>query len=60
MDPLSRGEKLLAVSYSLPPNLKKKAYYLPSERERDSLSPVFYTAAPKYVWIKRLASAHHV
>ena len=35
-------------------------YFLPSERDRDFLWPVFYTAAPKCVCIRRLASARHV
>ena len=51
------GEKLPAASYALIPNLKKKAYFLPSERDREILSPVFYTAAPKCVCIRRLAGA---
>ena len=38
----------------------KKAYFLPSERDREILSPVFCTAAPKCVCIRRLAGARHV
>ena len=53
------GEKLPAASYSLLPNLKK-GLFLPSERDREFLSPVFYTAAPKCVCIKRLAGARHL
>ena len=53
------GEKLSAVSYPLFPNLKKKAYFLPSERDGDFLSPVFYTSAPKSVRTRRLAGARH-
>ena len=34
------GEKMPAASYALLPNLK--AYFLPSERDREFLSPVFY------------------
>ena len=33
---------------------------MPSERDREILSPVLYTAAPKYVCIRRLAGARHV
>ena len=54
------GEKLPAASYALLPNLKKKLYLLPSEDDRDYLSLVFYTAAPKYLCIRRLAGARHV
>ena len=54
------GEKLPAASYALLPNLKKKHIFLPSERDRDFLSPVFYTAAPKCFCIRRLAGARHV
>ena len=39
---------------------KKKAYFLPSERDREFLSPVFYTAAPKCVCIRCLAGACHL
>ena len=38
------GEKLPAASYGLLPYLKK-AYFLPSERDRQFLSPVFYISA---------------
>ena len=41
------GEKLPAASYALLPNLKKGPF-VPSERDRVFLSPVLYTAAPKY------------
>ena len=37
-----------------------KPCFLPSERDRHFLSPVFYTAAPKYVCIGRQAGAGHV
>ena len=53
------GEKLPAASYALLPNLKK-AYFLPSERNRELSSPVFYTAAPKCVWIRCLAGDRNV
>ena len=53
------GEKLPGASYALLPNLKKSVF-LPSESDRDFVSPVFYTAAPKCVCIRRLASARHV
>ena len=53
------GEKLPAASYSLLLNLKK-VYFLSSERDRDLLSPVFYTSAPKCVFIRRLAGTHRV
>ena len=38
----------------------KKAYSLPSKRGRELLWPVFYTAAPKCVCIRRLAGARHL
>ena len=53
------GEKLPAASYALFPNLKK-SLFLPSERDRKMLSPVFYTAAPKCVCIRRLAGTRHL
>ena len=53
------GEKLPAASYALLPNLKK-GIFLPSERDRGFLSPVFYTAAPKCVCSRRLVGARHV
>ena len=37
-----------------------KVYFLPSETDQESLSPVFYTAAPKCVCIRYLAGARHV
>ena len=54
------GEKLPAASYALLPKPEKKAYFLPSERDQDLLSSVFYTAAPKSVSIRRLVGARHV
>ena len=48
-----------AASYAFLPNLEN-GLFLPSERDRDFLSPVFYTAAPKRVCIRRLAGARHV
>ena len=33
---------------------------MPSERDREFLSPVFYTASPKCVCIRRLAGARHL
>ena len=53
------GEKLPAASYALLPNLKK-GLFLPSERDREFLLPVFYTAASKCVCIRRLAGARHL
>ena len=53
------GEKLPAASYAPLPNLKK-GYFLPSERDREILSPVFHTAAPECVCIRRLAGARHL
>ena len=38
----------------------KPCNFLPSEREREILSPVFCTAAPKCVCIRRLAGARHL
>ena len=34
-----------AASYALLPNLKKKTYFLPSERVRELFSPVFYNSS---------------
>ena len=48
-----------AASYALLPNLKK-GLFLPSERDRDFLLPVFYKAAPKCICIRRLAGARHL
>ena len=53
------GEKLPAASNALLSNLKK-GLFLPPERDREFLSPVFYTAAPKCVCIRRLAGARHL
>ena len=53
------GEKSPAVSYALLPNMEK-GLFLPSERDREFLSTVFYTAAPKCVCIRRLAGARHL
>ena len=39
---------------------EKNVYLLPSERDREFLSSVFYTSAPKCVCIMRLAGAGHV
>ena len=39
---------------------EKRSIFLPSEMDREFSSPVFYTAAPKYVCIRRLAGARHV
>ena len=38
---------------------EKNVCFLPSERDREFLFPVFYTAAPKCVCIRRLAGARH-
>ena len=56
------GEKLPAASYSLLLNLEKRylVHFLSSERDREFLSPVFYTAAPKCVCVRRLASGRRV
>ena len=54
-----RGEKLLAASYALLPTIKK-AYFFTPERDRKKLSPVFYTAAPICVYIRRLAGADNL
>ena len=55
-----RGERLPAASYALLPNPKKGHSFLPSERDQKMLSPVFYTAAPKCVCIRRLSGARHL
>ena len=53
------GEKLPAASYALLPNLKKGLFCAIGEGSI-FLSPVFYTAAPKCVSIRRLAGARHL
>ena len=53
------GEKLPAASYALLPNLKKDLFFAIGEGST-ILSPVFYTAAPKCVCIRRLAGARHL
>ena len=59
VDPWSMGREVArGVLHSFPK--PEKAYFLPSERDRGLLSPVFYTAAPKYVCIRRLAGARHL
>ena len=60
VDPWSRGREVARGVVRSSPKPEKKAYFLPSERDRDILSPVFYTAAPKYVCIRRLAGARHL
>ena len=57
------GEKLPAASNAPESQTWKRAYFLPSERDRDFLSPVFYTAAPKRVCkvcIRSQAGARHL
>ena len=58
--PWSRGREVARGVLRSSPKPEKKTYFLPSERDRESLSPVFYTAAPKCVCIRRLAGARHV
>ena len=53
------GEKLPAASNAFLPNLKKGLFFAIGEG-REFLSPVFYTAAPKCVFIRRLAGARHL
>ena len=53
------GEKLPAASNALLSNLKKGLFFAIAEGSR-ILSPVFYTAAPKRVCIRRLADARHL
>ena len=59
VDPWSRGREVApgVQRSSLKP---EKGLFLPSERDREFLSPVFYTAAPKCVCIRRLAGARHL
>ena len=58
VDPWSRGREVARGVLRSSPTPEKKVYFLPSKRDRDFLSPVFYTA--KCVCIRRLASARHV
>ena len=60
VDPWSRGREVAHGVLDSSPNPKKKAYFVPSEWDRDFFSPVFYTATPKCVCIRRLAGARHV
>ena len=53
------GQKLPTASNALLPNLKKGLFFAIGE-DREFLSPVFYTAAPKCVCIRRLAGARHL
>ena len=53
------GEKLPAASYALLPNLNKGLFFAIGEGS-SFLSPVFYTAAPKCVCIRRLVGARHL
>ena len=53
-------KKLPTATYAFFPNLQKKTLFLPLDRDRDFLSSVFYTAAPKYVCITRLTGARHL
>ena len=48
VDPWSRGREVARGVLHSSANLKK-AYFLPSERDRHFSSPVLYTAAPKCV-----------
>ena len=52
------GEKLPAASYALLPNLKKGLFFAIGEGSRFFVA-VFYTAAPKCVYFRRLAGARH-
>ena len=54
------GEKFARGVLRSSPKPEKNIYFLPSERDRDFLSPVFDTAAPKRVFIRRLAGTRHV
>ena len=58
--PWSRGREVARGVLRSSPKPEKKTYFLPSERDRESLSPVFYTAAPKCVCIRRLAGARNI
>ena len=53
------GKRLPAASCAHLPNLKKCSY-LPSERDLDLSSSVFWNLEPKCVCIIRLAGARHV
>ena len=59
MGPWSRGREVVrgVLRSSLKP---EKGLLLPSERDGDFLSPVFYTAASKCVCITRLVGARHL
>ena len=54
------GEKLPAASYALLPNLKERPIFCHRRGIEKFCSPVFYTAAPKRVRVRRLASARHL
>ena len=61
-DPWSRGREVArGVLRSSPKPVKRPTwYFLPSQRDREILSPFFYTAAPKCICIRRLAGARHL
>ena len=58
MHPWSRGREIARDVLRSSPK-PEKTLFLPSERDREFWSPVFYTAAPKPGCIRRLASARH-
>ena len=60
MDPWSRGREVARGVLRPYPKPEKRPIFLPTERDRDFLSPVFYTTAPKCVCIRRLAGARHL
>ena len=57
--PRSRGREVACgVLHSSPKT--EKGLFLPSDRDRDFLSSVFYTPAAKCFCIRRLAGARHL
>ena len=60
VDPWSRGREVARGVLRSSPKPEKKPIFLPSETDREFLSPVFYAAATKYVCIRRLAGARHL
>ena len=53
------GERLAEPSYALRSNLQK-LLSLPSERDQELLSSVFYTPAAKLFFIRHLAGPRHI
>ena len=54
------GKRLAAAFYALKSKPSRRSLLLPSERDGEFLSSVFYTSAAKCVFIRRLARPRHI